>query len=288
MSEGSKIQWCDHSFNPWWGCARVSPGCANCYAERLAARWGHDLWAKRGPRRRFGEAHWGEPLRWNRRAEREGRRARVFCASMADVFEDHPALAPEREKLWRLIEQTPWLEWQLLTKRPENVGGMAPWGSSWPPNVWLGVSAENQEFAERRIHRLLQIPAALRFVSAEPLVGPIDLRGLRAPNSAPIDCPGGEVIDPRDGIDAACPDRIHWVIAGGESGPGARPMDLAWARRLVADCRSVGVPVFVKQLGSAWAKDRHADPKGGDWELWPKDLAVREMPASLGAGAADE
>jgi protein gp37 len=162
VSEGSAIEWTEATFNPWWGCARVSPACVNCYADTWARRTGRsDLWRRHGARRLFGEIHWQEPLKWNRKAEARGRPMLVFCASMADVFEDHPVLAPEREKLWALMERTPWLVWQLLTKRPENVPEMAPWGNTWPPNVWLGTSIENQRWADIRIQELLRAPATV-------------------------------------------------------------------------------------------------------------------------------
>jgi hypothetical protein len=128
MGKDSKIAWTHHTFSPWWGCSHVSPGCVRCYAEVWAKRTGHDVWGAKGDRRTFPEKHWREPLAWNAAAQRAGERRRVFCASMADVFEDHPALPPERAKLWPLIEATPNLDWLLLTKRIENVAGMAPWG----------------------------------------------------------------------------------------------------------------------------------------------------------------
>ncbi len=226
-----------------------------CYAERLAARYGHDVWGRRGARRTFGASHWAKPLKWNRDAERQGRRLRVFCASMADVFEDHPALLDERQRLWTLIAQTPWLDWQLLTKRPENVASLVPWGRIWPFNVWIGVSVENQEWAERRAPLLAEIPAGVRFLSCEPLLEVVDLSRWLEPSP-----------------------QIDWVIVGGESGPRARAMNLAWATSLVAQCRSAGVAVFVKQLGTAWARASGTDSKGGHWEQWPEDLRIREMP----------
>src|SRR5690348_736847 len=192
MGEGTKIQWTDHSFNPWWGCTRVSPGCEHCYAEAFAKRTGLG-WGVAAERRFFGDKHWNEPRRWNAAAEKEGRRHRVFCASMADVFEDRPELAPWRERLWDLIDETPWLDWQLLTKRPENVNRLVTpaWHTgAWPENVWLGTTVEDQRRAEERIPELLNCAAKVRFLSCEPLLGPVDL-----------DLDG-----------------IQWVIVGGESG----------------------------------------------------------------------
>lgn len=142
MSDTTRIEWCDHTFSPWWGCSRVSPACRSCYAEAWASRWGHEVWRRGGPRRMLSDAAWARPLKWNRDARRAGVPARVFCASMADVFEDHPQLPEPRKRLWDLIEATPDLHWQLLTKRAGNVAGMVPWGGSWPPNVWIGCSAE--------------------------------------------------------------------------------------------------------------------------------------------------
>jgi protein gp37 len=128
MSDVTAIEWTDHTFNPWWGCSRVSPACRFCYADRDAQRYGHQVWRRHGPRRMLSEANWQRPLRWNRDAERAGIPAKVFCASMADVFEDHPDVAAPRERLWGVIETTPWLIWQLLSKRPENIARMVPVG----------------------------------------------------------------------------------------------------------------------------------------------------------------
>jgi protein gp37 len=159
MGDTTGIGWTDRTFNPWWGCSRVSPGCRSCYADTLARRWGHDLWHRDGPRRLLGGASWAKPLRWNREAAAAGVPARVFCASMADVFEDHPQVVGARARLWDLIGQTPWLRWQLLTKRIENVPQMVPWGDRWPANVWLGTSVENGHYAAERIPVLASIPA---------------------------------------------------------------------------------------------------------------------------------
>lgn len=163
------IQWCwrrlpdgtwirGHSFNPWWGCLKVSEKCKHCYAEGIAHHYGHEVWgpAATTPRRLFGEAHWREPLTWNRQAQKQGHRRNVFCASMADVFEEHPAVVGERERLWRLIGETPWLNWLLLTKRPENIARLSPWRSGpWPDNVWLGASIGLQKHARQRLEDLL-------------------------------------------------------------------------------------------------------------------------------------
>ncbi len=230
MGKNSSIEWTHHTFNPWWGCTKVSPACANCYAETFARRVGQSVWGASAPRRFFGEAHWREPLKWNAAAAAEGERKRVFCASMADVFEVRPELDHERRKLWDLIQATPCLDWLLLTKRPESVAGIVPWRELWPENVWVGTTVENEEWADRRLPRLARIPAARRFLSCEPLLGPLDLsRWLRSDNPElfPID----------------------WVIVGGESGPKSRPMLPVWAAELRDECVAAEVPFFFKQWG---------------------------------------
>ena len=231
MAKNSHIEWTHHTFNPWWGCRKVSPACDNCYAELWAKRMGHRLWGTDAPRRFFGDAHWREPFRWNEEAEAAGLRERVFCASMADVFERRSDLNQERIRLWQLIDRTPNLDWLLLTKRPQNVGRIAPWGKNWPTNVWLGTSVESQTIAEKRLPFLLKIPAAIRFLSCEPLLGPLNLQHwFRSKSFHPID----------------------WVIAGGESGPRARPMHPNWPISLLHQCRDFDVPFHFKQWGQ-WA-----------------------------------
>lgn len=234
MGETTAISWTDHTFNPWWGCKRISPGCDHCYAATFAKRTGHDgLWS--GTHRFFGSSHWAEPLKWNAQAERAGRAALVFCASMADVFEDHPELVVERAHLFELIERSPHLTWQLLTKRPENVLSLTPadWRWNWPSNAWIGATVEDQQRANERIPHLAKIPAAVRFLSCEPLLGSVDLTPWH-------------ITGPSDGTARAW---IDWVIVGGESGPGHRPIDLDHARFLVAECEMAGIPVFFKQVG---------------------------------------
>ncbi len=159
-----------HTFNPWWGCARVSPGCRFCYAERDARRYGHQVWGRHGPRRLLSEANWRLPLRWDRDAERAGVPALVFCASMADVFEDHPQVVEPRQRLWRRIEDTPHLRWLLLTKRPENVPEMVPWATAWPEQVWLGTSVETQRYALQQAD--LGRASLVRFTLGESLWSP--------------------------------------------------------------------------------------------------------------------
>lgn len=283
MGGRSKIEWTDHTFNPWWGCVRVSPGCEHCYAETFSKRVGEKVWGVDAPRRFFGEKHWREPLKWDEQAAIERQRRRVFCASMADVFEDRRDLDEWRAKLWALIEITPWLDWQLLTKRPENFDKLAP--GAWvtrecPANVWIGTTAEDQRRADERISRLLRIPAAVRFISAEPLLGPLELESYLDRGSVFMSIGGEAKWRPNPAV--------NWVIVGGESGPGARPFDLAWPRSIIAQCKAAVVPVFVKQLGARpfeSAGDPDGGPlygvrdrKGGDPDEWPYDVRVREFP----------
>lgn len=260
----------------------MSPGCENCYAETFAHRLGFKVWGANGERREFGDSHWAEPLKWNAAAEKAGERHRVFCASMADVFEDHPVAERSRLRLWPLIDKTPWLDWLLLTKRPENMMRFAPlhWKERWPSNVWAGCTVEDQKRADERIPELLEVPAAVRFLSCEPLLGPIEidsevLTGEYAPEYA-----GGELAE-------VMGPSIDWVIVGGESGQGARLFDCAHARKIAWQCRDAGVPVFVKQLGRIAIdadagtlaplnlKDRS---HGGDISEFPEDLRVRQFP----------
>jgi protein gp37 len=276
----TKIEWTDYTFNPWWGCQRVSPGCEHCYAETFAHRLALDIWGPTNDRRLFDDHHWGQPYVWARRRAKGDPRHKVFCASMSDVFEDRRDLDAQRARLWPLIEDTPALTYQLLTKRPENTDKLVPasWVlKGWPRNVWAMTSAEDQRRADERIPRLMVIPAAIHGVSLEPLLGPIALRALvRKESDRRIDAlaPHPEGL-PRRWLD--------WVIVGGESGPGARPCDITWVRLIVRQCREAGVPVFVKQLGSRpvageYRMTSFRHPKGGDPKEWPKDLRVREMP----------
>lgn len=226
MAKNSRIEWTTHTFNPWWGCVKVSPACKHCYAESWAKRVGSNVWGINADRRFFGDKHWAEPLKWNAAAATSGVRVRVFCASMADVFEDRRDLDVHRARLWKLIEATPHLDWLLLTKRPEIVTRLAPWGDDWPANVWLGTTVETQEYAEERLPHLVAIPAAVRFISAEPLLGPVDI--------------------------SPWADRLDWVITGGESGPKARPSSPSWFRDLLNTCMAHDVAFHFKQWGD-WA-----------------------------------
>lgn len=290
MGAKTGIEWTDDTFNPWWGCEKVSPACAHCYAETWAKRTGHKLWGRGAERRFFGDKHWQEPVKWNREAREFARcacgfagpvpfesgrcpkcqhsglvyeRRRVFCASMADWLEDRDDLTPHLARLLALIHATPHLDWLLLTKRPGNFHGRVEaatgqalrgkypievwemayaWWCGYPPqNVWVGTTVEDQTRAEERIPELLRIPATVRFLSCEPLLGPVELRTIE-------DEKGRYAISLRN------PDmnRIHWVIAGGESGAKARPMHPEWARSLRDQCAAAGVPFFFKQWGE-WA-----------------------------------
>jgi len=236
MGKESKIEWTHHTFNPWWGCIRVSPACKHCYADTWAKRLGADLWSAKSERRFFTDAHWNEPIKWNREAVTQGVRRRVFCASMADVFENRRELDLHRERLWRLIEVTPQLDWLLLTKRIEHVRMLAPWKARWPANIWLGTSTENQRWFEKRVHHLLEHDAAVRFVSAEPLLGSMDMSQWLQPVGSSIR-------------------GINWVIAGGESGPKSRLMNPLWPERLRDQCLVADVPFHFKQWGH-WAPEQ--------------------------------
>lgn len=243
MSENSKIEWTDHTFNPWEGCQKVSPGCDHCYAETRNARFAGGQavnWGPGAPRRRTSAANWRKPLAWNVAHEdffaQHGRRQRVFCASLADVFDN--AVDPAwRTDLLELIEHTPNLDWLLLTKRIGNVADMLPHG--WlvdHKNVWLGASIVNQAEADRDIPKLASLHAHVKFLSMEPLLGPVRLDQNVPDERALRWCrPMIRMVD--------------WVIVGGESGRGARPMHPAWARSLRDQCAVAGVPMLFKQWG---------------------------------------
>lgn len=277
MGERTGIAWTDHTFNPWWGCARVSPGCTACYAEALARRFGHSeggsrlpLWGVDAARKPASEASWKDLAKWNYDAGRIGVRKRVFVASMADVFEVAPERNAEanrvmqegRRRLWHAIASCHHLDFQLLTKRPENILELAPqeWraGVGWPRNVWLGTTVEDQERAETRIPELLQVPARVRFLSCEPLLSSVELTKVWLL-------------------------LLDWIIVGGESGPKSRPFDLEWARKIVSACAPLKVPVFVKQFGSnpvnSGSRIRLADRSGAEPSEWAADLRVQQFPA---------
>jgi len=240
----TKIEWCDYVFNPWYGCTKVSPACDNCYAESWAKRSGLVKWGN-NPRRRTGESYWKQPIKWNRAACASGVRHKVFCASLADVF-DNQADPTWRADLFTLIDHTPWLDWLLLTKRPQNIVTMLPefsvatwdigardWADTpaYRTNVWLGTTVENQAEADRRIPHLLAVPAKIKFLSCEPLLGPIRFQDVPGFNRVSLSLSN------------------WWIISGGESGPHARPPMIEWARSIRDQCAIARVPFFWKQWG---------------------------------------
>lgn len=265
MGVDTNISWCDHTFNPWRGCTKVGPGCALCYAERYDNRWGGGHWGAGAPRRPASEAYWAQPIAWNRKHAHHNTRGRVFCASLADVF-DNEVPSAWRIRLFDLIRKTPHLDWLLLTKRIGNAPAMLPpdWGDGFP-NVWLGATVVNQDEADRDIPKLLRIDAAVRFLSIEPMLGPINLRLWSTP-------------------------RVDWVICGGESGgTKARRYDLAWPRDLRDQCSSAGVAFFHKQLGCTPFQSGDGvhtldtaypikNRSGADPAEWPADLRVQQFP----------
>jgi len=265
----TKIQWVTYTFNPWWGCVQVSPACDHCYAMVLARRlgrrqFGHPVeWGPGGQRGYIADAKWLEPLRWDRLAAKRGRRERVFCGSMMDVFEGSSEQRPHLERLFELIGSTPHLDWLLLTKRPNNVRKLAP--SPLPQNVWVGTTVENQHWADQRLPHLLAVECPIRFLSVEPMLSALDLRGVLGPG----------------------PGRVNWVIFGGESGVSARGPEgaIGWYRDLRDQCASAGVPIFHKQMGAfRQAGDRliklkPREPRPGRGEPAVLDgVALQEVP----------
>lgn len=227
MAELTKIEWTDRTFNPWTGCTKISPGCDNCYAEGWSKRSGHVKWGN-NPRKRTTDAYWKAPLAWQSQAEafmqEHGRRQRVFCASLADVFDNQ--VDPQwRTDLFTLIRATPDLDWQLLTKRPQQISKMLPddWGSEGYANVWLGFTAEDQVRFDQRKAFMRSIPARVWFISYEPAIGPLRF-SLRDPTPS-------------------------WLIIGGESGPGARPLHPKWVEDVLDDCHARDIAPFFKQWG---------------------------------------
>ena len=221
---------------------------------------GFDIWGKDKPRRFFGDKHWNEPVKWDKKAKAEGIRARVFCASMADVFEDRRDLDPERERLWKLIEETDNLDWMLLTKRHDCIARFLPkeWLSKPRPNVWLGVTAENQRRAMERIPALLEVPAVVHWISAEPLLGPIDFSPWIRENG------------------------LSWIIVGGESGTDARRMDPAWVTDIRRQCQAGKVAFHMKQKGRVLAAELGCqDREGKDFKEWPQEFQIQEFPQAV-------
>jgi protein gp37 len=282
MSDKTKIEWTQGtdgtpgaSWSPWWGCTKVSRGCKHCYAEGISNRFSPGNWGPKGQRRFFGEAHWREPLRWDRAAERAGVRRKVF-PSMCDVFEDRADLIVPRERFFNLVQRTPHLDWLVLTKRPENVrpmlnairdevegairsllGCMEQYGHIHFRNIWIGASVEDQETADARIPHLLRVPAAVRFLSVEPLLAPVNLGLWR------VAIPKHEEHWPTERV------RNFWVIVGSESGPHARPMNEDWVRSIRDQCQEAGVPFFFKQKTVRGHKVSLPELDGRTWEEFP-------------------
>lgn len=239
MGKNSNITWTDHTWNPWQGCHKVSEGCKNCYMFRDKKRYGQNASIVI----RSKDATFNKPLHWKDPAK-------VFVCSWSDFFIEEAD--QWRRDAYDIIQQTPHLTYLLLTKRPENI--CSRWGSvqALSKNIWLGVTAENQEQANKRTLLLLKTPATKRFLSIEPMLGPIDLREAHLAKERLS--------------------RVDWVIVGAESGPNKRPCKIEWIRSVVEQCKKVGVPVFVKQL--------NINGKiSGDINEWPKDLRVQEFPS---------
>lgn len=253
MGEQTGIQWTDRTFNPWRGCTKVSPGCKNCYMFTEQTRYGQD------PGVVTRTKTWRDPHKWQKEAAAANRFDRVFTCSWSDWF--HKDADPWRDEAWALVRSCPNLIFQILTKRPERILDHLPrdWHDGYP-NVWLGVSAEDQAHYNKRYSLLAYIPARVRFISAEPLIGGIN-------------------------FNVSSLKGIHWVIFGGESGPGARECNAGWIMLGVVQCQEAGVAAFVKQLGArpigllpeAKAKIKHH--KGGDIGEWPESFRVRQFPA---------
>lgn len=263
MAEKTKIAWTDATFNPWIGCTKVAEGCKFCYAEQLMDHRHHRVeWGDKGTRSRTKT--WNDPVKWNRQAGEQGEKRKVFCASLADVFENRQELEPWRVDLFQLIDKCPNLHWLLLTKRPENIIKMWPKDGKKRENVWLGTSIALQKNVEEYVPALLQTRHLCQFLflSVEPQIGQVDLSKYLFP--APL---------------------VDWVILGGESKQGPeepRLYDMAWARYSIDQCRQAGVACFLKQFGSnvynngerIYFKDSH----GGDISEWPAEMRVRECP----------
>lgn len=269
MGKITGISWTDHTFNPWWGCVEVSPACDDCYARVWAARMGFRVWGKDADRRFFGEKHWNEPLVWNRNAEAAGVRKKVFCASMADICERNDSVVDEgghnmldqaRTRLWTLVDQTPWLDWLLLTKRPHEIVRRIPadWRKSPRHNAWFGTTAENDEFARKRLAALRKVPNVMPWVSYEPALGPVDWSPYL--------------------------DFIRWLIFGGESGTDPRKAEAWWATQSLGQCRDYGRAFFFKQAGNVLAREWGCDDKAGKVPAeWPAEFQVQEFPEAIAA-----
>lgn len=285
MADQTEIAWADSTFNPWIGCTKVGPGCDHCYAEAdFDLRKHRAKWGPGNPRSRTSAANWKKPLRWNENAcwfaqcdecgwrgesiggvcaschgtDLSEARRRVFCASLADVF-DNEVDVEWRADLFALINATPNLDWLLLTKRIGNVPAMVSIIPGWiPKNVWLGATICNQAEAYRDIPKLLAVPAHVRFLSMEPLLGPVSLNlawpcDRNCSEYQNAECPGSRGL-------CAMQNSIDWVVVGGESGTNARPMHPDWVRSIRHQCAAADVPFMFKQWGEWAPYDRGLAP----------------------------
>ncbi len=259
MGNTTTIGWTDKTYNPWIGCQQVTQAeCGDCYALRWAKRHQLDVWGPLSASNRHLTKTASDPRTWNREAQAQGRRFKVFCASLADVFEPHSQVAEARLRLWTLIEEAPYLDWQLLTKRPKFIRTLVPqtWLQHWPDHVWIGTSVGTQSAAEKRIPYVLDLPAPVIFLSCEPLVEEIALESWLKLQ------------------------KIAWVICGGYSGAEHRPMQLSWARSLRDACKQYDIAFFMKQLGSVYAREHHLHNwKGEDMAEFPPDLRIQGFPS---------
>lgn len=250
MGDTTTISWTHATYNPWIGCQKVSPACDNCYAEVWDSRFnGGSHWGPGAPRRRTTIQTRNKPHKWNREALAAGVRTRVFCASLADVFDN--AVDPQwRRDLAKTIRETPALDWLLLTKRIGNAAYMIErdFDGELPGNVWLGASVAEQKSADRDVERLLEIPATIHWLSMEPLIERVK-------------------------IDPEMMNKLDMIVVGGESGANARHMDLDWAYDLLEQARAGQTLFHFKQLSE------HDHPRTyDDFDTFPEDLKIREMP----------
>src|SRR5947209_6917082 len=233
MGSITTIGWTDKTYNEWIACQKATEEeCGDCYALRWANRHGMDVWGSLYESNRHLTKTHDNPRQWNKEAQAQGKRYKVFCASLSDVFEPHPQVAEARLRLWTLIEETPFLDWQILTKRPKFIRNLVPqsWLQTWPSHVWIGTSAGIQRAADQRIPYLFELQAPVIFLSCEPLVEAITLASFLQSQ------------------------KINWVICGGYSGTQDRPMELSWARSLRDECKQYDIAFFMKQLGSVYAR----------------------------------